>query len=350
MILPQTYSYVLALMILSVICLGSWASTFKMAGKWRFELFYFDFAIGLMIVALIYAFTFGNLGFDGFTFLDDLQHAGKRQWMFSFLAGLIFNFANMMLMAAVSVAGLSVSFPITVAIAVLVGTGINAVARPAGSPLLLLLGCLLLLTCVMVSAVSYRLKGVADHEALARQGRAKSTRRPSSIKGVALAVVAGVLMGSFTPFLDKARAGELGMGPYAIVTMFGLGVLFTTPIFNIFFMNLPVEGDPIDLSLFFTAKPKQHIYGLIGGAIWCTGMLAAMVAGSAPETAQGNPVLHFLLGQSWPLIAALWGVLVFGEARGGDSRIKIMTALMMVLFLCGLAIIAIAPIYMVGKS
>ena len=350
MILPQTYSYVLALMILSVICLGSWASTFKMAGKWRFELFYFDFAIGLMIAAVIYALTFGNLGFDGFTFLDDLQHAGKRQWMFSFLAGLIFNLANMLLVGAVSVAGLSVSFPITVAIAVLVGTGISAVVRPAGSPLLLLLGCLLLLTSVMVNAMSYRLKSIVQHEALARQGRAKSTRRPSAIKGVILAMAAGLLMGSFTPLLDKARAGEVGMGPYALVAMFALGVLFTTPIFNIFFMNLPVEGDPIDLSLFFTAKPKQHIYGLIGGIIWCTGMLAAIVAGSAPDTAQGNVVLHFLLGHSWPLIAALWGVLVFGEARAGDLRLKVMTALMMVLFLCGLAIIAIAPMYIVGKS
>src|SRR5690349_19072926 len=174
MILPQTYSYVLALMILSVICLGSWASTFKMAGKWRFELWYFDFAIGLMVVALIYAFTVGNLGFDGFSFLDDLQHAGKRQWMYSFLAGLIFNFANMLLTAAVSVAGLAVSFPISVAISMMVGIGMTSISRPVGSPLLVVLGCLLLLTSVAVSAMSYRLKGIAQHEALARAGQAKS--------------------------------------------------------------------------------------------------------------------------------------------------------------------------------
>src|SRR3954453_22129268 len=95
MILPQSYNAVLLLMILSLLCLGSWASTYKFAGKWRFELFYFDFAIGLGIAALIYAFTVGNLGFDGFSLLDDLQKAGKRQWVYGVLAGLIFNLGNM---------------------------------------------------------------------------------------------------------------------------------------------------------------------------------------------------------------------------------------------------------------
>src|SRR6516164_4212813 len=126
MILPQSYSAVMFLMILSLVCLGSWASAFKFAGKWRFELFYFDFAIGLLVAAAIYAFTVGNLGYDGFNFLDDLQHAGKRQWLFGFLAGVIFNFANMLLMAAVSVSGLAMAFPSAAATALLVSTAIGA--------------------------------------------------------------------------------------------------------------------------------------------------------------------------------------------------------------------------------
>src|SRR5215471_10476516 len=144
MILPQTYDVVLVLMILSLICLGSWASMFKLAGKWRFELFYFDFAVGLALAAVIFAFTVGNLGFDGFNFLDDLQHAGKRQWLFGFLAGVIFNFANMLLMAAVSVAGMSIAFPMCIAISVLVGTGIAALSHSLGNTMLVALGCLLL--------------------------------------------------------------------------------------------------------------------------------------------------------------------------------------------------------------
>jgi glucose uptake protein len=350
MILPQTYPVVLALMILSLLCLGSWASLFKMAGKWRFELFYFDFAIGLIVAALIYAFTVGNLGYDGFNFLDDLQHAGKRQWLFGFLAGVIFNFGNMLLMAAVSVTGLSVAFPMSIAMAILAGTGMAAISSSAGNGLLVGLGCLLLLMSLMISAISFNIMNRARHEALARAGKAKSTRRPSSAKGIVLALVSGALLGSFNPMLDKARTGEVGMGPYALATMFALGVFVTTPVFNIFFMNLPVEGDPIDFSSYFRSRGKQHFLGMIAGVIWLTGILAAMITLSVPEQIQGDSVQRFMLGQSWPILAALWGVLAFGETRGSDGRVKIMTVLMVVLFLCGLGMIAIGPVYIPGKS
>ncbi len=183
MILPQSYPAVLFLMVLSLVCLGSWATTFKFAGKWRFELFYFDFAVGLFLAAVLYAFTVGNFGFDGFNFLDDLQHAGKRQWMYGFLAGLIFNLGNMLLMAAVSVMGISLAFPMTAGIALLVGTGVGFASRASGNPMMLLLGCGLVLTSIIVTALLYRMIAVARHESLARSGHAKSTRRPNPIKG-----------------------------------------------------------------------------------------------------------------------------------------------------------------------
>ena len=350
MILPQTYEWVLAVMILSLICLGSWASTFKLAGKWRFELFYFDFAIGLILAAVIYGFTVGNLGFDGFSFLDDLMHAGKRQWLFGFLAGVIFNLANMLLMAAVSVAGMTISFPMTMGIAVLMATGLSAISHQAGNALLVGLGCLLLLASVVLNAASYRMIAFVRHEALARAGRAKSTRRPSSAKGILLALSSGVLMGSFSPLLEKASGGEIGMGPYALTGMFALGVFFTTPIFSIFFMNLPVEGEPLELSNMFSTSLSQHLLGILGGVIWCTGVLAAMIVASVPEQIQGGAVLRYMLRQAWPLVAALWGMLVFREFKGSDMAVKILGVLMMVLYLCGLGMIALAPIYVAGKG
>src|ERR1039458_1486705 len=134
MILPQSYSAVMFLMVLSLLCLGSWATAFKLGGKWRFEVFYLDFAIGLLLAAVVYAFTFGNLGYDGFNFMDDLQHAGKRQWMYVFMSGIIFNLGNMLLMGAVSVAGLAVAFPMGMGIAVLIGTVLGFAGKPAGNP------------------------------------------------------------------------------------------------------------------------------------------------------------------------------------------------------------------------
>jgi glucose uptake protein len=350
MILPQTYPQVLALMILSLLCLGSWAAMFKLAGKWRFELFYFPFALGVMVAVLIYSFTVGNLGYDGFNFLDDLQHAGKRQWMYAFLAGLIFNLANMLLMAAVSVMGMALAFPLAIGIAVLVTTGVSAILRTAGNPMLVTLGCVLLLTAVVVGSVAHRLIRVARHEELARAGQAKSTRRPGAIKGTLLALATGLLMGSFQPLVGKAADGEVGLGPYGLAAMFVLGMFISTPVFNIFLMNLPVEGEPVDFASFFASKPKQHVLGIIAGAIWCTGMLASLVASAAPPQMQGGPLEHYMLAQSWPLLAALWGMLAFGDLRSGDARAKIMGLLMLVLYVCGLAMIGLGPIYIAGKG
>jgi glucose uptake protein len=346
MILPQSYPVVLILMILSLLCLGSWASAFKFAGKWRFEMFYFDFAIGLMVAAIVYAFTVGNLGYDGFSFLDDLQHAGKRQWMFGVMAGMIFNLGNMLLMAAVSVAGLSVAFPMTMGISLLIGTLIGIIGKTSGNTLLVGLGSALLFTSVVVSVVIYRMMSVVKHEALARSGHAKSTRRPSPVKGIILALAAGILIGSFSGLLDKARLGDLGLGPYALSTVFAVGVFISSFVFNIFFMNLPVEGEPVDFGAYFSGRIKQHVWGLVSGMVWLTGILAAMVAISVPDPLQIPPLERYLFQEGAPVLAALWGMLVFREFKDNDFRVKALGALMLILFLCGLVMIGLAPIYM----
>jgi glucose uptake protein len=343
MILPQSYPAVLFLMVLSLLCLGSWASFFKLAGKWRFELFYLDFAIGLLLASVLFAFTVGNIGYDGFNFLDALQNAGKRQLMYVFVAGLVFNLGNMLLMAAVSVSGLAVAFPMGMGMALLVGTGLGIASRPAGNGMLLGLGCLLILTSIIVNAVSYRIIGVAKHEALARAGRAKSTRRPSPVKGIILALVAGLLIGGCLPLLEKAREGDLGLGPYGLGFVFAFGVFLSSFVYDIFFMNLPVEGDPLEFGSYLSSRLKQHLLGLASGFLWYTGMLSAWVCTSVPEAIQGGALLRFVLAQGAPILAALWGIVVFREFKTSDVRVKLMGTLMLVLFLCGLAMIGLAP-------
>jgi len=344
MILPQSNPAVLFLMVLSLLCLGSWASFFKLAGKWRFELFYLDFAIGLLLASVIFAFTVGNIGYDGFNFIDDLQHAGKRQWMYVFLAGLIFNLGNMLLMGAVSVAGLAVAFPMGMGVALLVGSGLGIAGRPAGNATLLGLGCLLILASIIVNAVSYRIMGVARHEALARAGHAKSTRRPSPLKGIVLALLAGLLIGGCTPLVEKARQGDLGLGPYAVGFVFAFGVFFSSFVYDIFFMNLPVEGDPAEFGWYLNGSLKQHLSGLASGFLWYTGIVSAWVCTSVPEAMQGAPLPRFLLAQGSPVLAALWGIVVFREFKNSDIRVKLMGTLMLVLFLCGLCMIGLAPL------
>jgi glucose uptake protein len=344
MILPQSYPAVLFLMVLSLLCLGSWASFFKFAGRWRFELFYLDFAMGLILASVIYAFTVGNIGYDGFNFLDDLQHAGKRQWLYVFIAGLIFNLGNMLLMAAVSVSGLAVAFPMGMGVALLLATTLGLAGRTAANTTLLLLGCLLIVTSIVLNAVSFQIMGVTRHEALARAGQAKSTRRPSPMKAVILAVLAGLLLGGFTPLVERARQGDLGLGPYSVGFIFALGVFFSSFVFDIFFMNLPVEGNPVEFGGYLNGGLKQHLYGVLSGLVWYTGMIAAWVCTSVPEEMQGSPILRYGLYHGAPVLAALWGILIFREFKDGDMRVKLTGTLMLVLYLCGMIILGLAPL------
>jgi len=345
MILPQTHVAVLFLAILSLLCWGSWANSYKFAGKWRFELYYFDFAVGVAVVAFLFAITVGNLGYDGFSFMDDLMHAGKRQWLYGFMGGVIFNLGNMILMSAISIGGMAMAFPVAAGVATIVGTGLAFAGGRMGSPALLFGGCALIAAAILCSALAYRFHAVLMHEELARAGKAASTRRPTSIKGIVLALVSGVLIGSFFPLVDKAREGDIGLGPYAIAAVFSVGVLLSTFVFNVFLMNLPVEGEPLEMLDVLKSTPKQHLLGLAGGALWCTGMVTNLTAAGAPTEVRLGTVAGYFLAQAFPIVAALWGILLWKEIKGADLRVKTLAALMLVFFACGLLVIAQALVH-----
>jgi glucose uptake protein len=345
MILPQTSTAVLILMLVSLFCWGSWANTFKLAGKWRFELYYMDFAMGFMLLALVFAFTFGNLGYDGFSLMDDLEHAGKRQWLFGFIAGVLFNLANMLLMSAMSITGMAVAFPIGIGVALIMSSFLSFVIRPSGNLMLLVFGCILIVGAIVVDAIAANIMAVARHEAIAKAGKAKSTRRPTAMKGVILALVSGLLMGSFFPMVQKATETEVGLGPFAVSVVFAVGVLLSTPVFGIFFMNLPVEGEPVEFSQYFKSKGKQHLMGWLGGALWCTALVAGFAVSASPQPLHPPPAVGYLLAQGYPLLAALWGLLVWKEFSGGGLRVRGMALVMLVLFTAGLALMAISPLY-----
>jgi len=367
MILPHTYPAILALMILSMLAWGSWANAYKLTGKWRFELFYFDYALGVLLTALVFAYTFGSLGIslssgpDGFSFWDDLMHAGKHQWLYAFLGGMVFNFANMLLVAAISVAGLAVAFPIVLGLALIVGVGLSYLTQPVGHAGMLFGGCALIACAIVVDVIAYRAMGLLRHEETARAGIAKSTRRGAPIKGVVLALVGGLLMGTFSPLVEIARQGEIGLGPYAVCVVFAFGVFVSTFVFNMFFMNLPVEGEPLDAFDYLKGRPKDHLFGLLGGIVWCAGATAAFVAvtasaelaapaaGVAAAPSPIGPALSYAIGQAATLIAALWGVLLWKEFKGADSRVKSLTAIMFVLFAVGLALVSLAPANAAGQ-
>ena len=348
MILPQTYLATLVLMILSMLCWGSWANTQKLTGKWRFELFYFDYAFGVLLAATIFALTLGTMGYDGLSFMDDLMHSGKRQWLFGFTGGVVFNLANMLLVAAISVAGLAVAFPVGIGMALIIGVVWNYALKPQGNPALLFSGCAIIVAAIVVDALAYRSLGLLRMEALAKAGKAKSTRRATSLKGVFLSMVAGLLMGCFFPLVVKGQESEVGLGPYAIGFVFAIGVFLSTFVFNLFFMNLPVQGAPVEMAEYFSGSLKKHALGWLGGAIWCTGTIASFVAASAPEEVHVGPAISYAIGQGATMVSALWGLLVWKEFAGADLKVKSLIVIMLALFVAGLVMVSVAPLFTIA--
>jgi len=344
MVLPQTYGAALLLIIVSMLCWGSWANTFKLAGKWRFELFYYDYSLGVLIAATIYALTLGNFGADGFGFVDDLAHAGKRQIFFGAVGGMVFNLANMLLVAAISLAGLSVAFPVGIGLALVIGVIWNYILKPQGNPTLLFSGAAIVAGAIIVDAFAYRALEAGKAAQLAKPGATQGQRKTTG-KGIVLSLLSGVLMGSFFPLVEMGKAGPLGMGPYAIGFVFALGVFLSTFVFNVFFMNFPIEGAPVAISGYFKGTRRQHLLGIVGGLIWATGTIANFVAASSPESVQVGPAISYAIGQGATMVSALWGLLVWKEFAGAVPRVRLLVAVMLILFVCGLGLVSMAPLY-----
>jgi glucose uptake protein len=341
MILPHTDTSVFLIMVLSLVCLGSWASLYKLAGKWRYELFYFDFAVGVFLACMICAFTLGSLGFDGFTVFDDAMNSYKRAWMFGFVAACIFNLANMLLLGAMSMTGMTVAFPMAYGVAFVIGalrTDLSGTAIPV-----LVAGCVLIVASIVCNAMAYGRSNTVRHEAAARAGMA-STRRPSPLKGIVLALVSGVLLGLFSPVLNRAQDPNTGLGPYAITMFFGLAVVVSTFVYNLFLINLPVEGEPLEILDYFHGSLKTHGTGFLAGIVFAAGLIAVLVCATPKgDIHPGSPAGGFLTF-SVPLIAALWGLLAWKEFRGGGGRAQFLAVAALILFAGGISALSLAPL------
>ena len=346
MILPATYNSALLLIILSMICWGSWANTFKLTGKWRFELFYYDFSVGVLLAGIVAAYTFGSMGED-LSFSDNLIIALRRNMAYAGAAGVVFNLANMLLVAAISVAGMAVAFPIGIGLALVVGVIWSYYLNSQGNAILLASGVVLIVGAIIVDAWAY--------SAYARQAQARAVKpsqarksAPAGPKGILLSLISGLLMGSFYPLVEMAKGGgpdNAGLGPYAVAFLFAIGVFLSTFIFNLYFLNLPVQGEALSMFDYFKGSLKQHVLGILGGLIWCTGAIANFVAASVPKTVQVGPAISYAVGQGATMVSALWGLLVWKEFAGASGKVKVLLTLMLILFLAGLIVVSIAPLY-----
>jgi glucose uptake protein len=351
MIFPASYTASLVLLVVSMVCWGSWANTQKAASKFRFELYYYDFAFGFVLLTVVAAFTLGSLNPSELTFQDNFLITGYRKMAYAVAAGLVFNLGNMLLAAAVSVAGMAVAFPMALGVALVIGTAWNLMFGTASSMLLSMGGAGLVMIALVIAGYAYssRLDAVYEQskkDALQIDPRSKAAKRsarpPSAARGIALGIIGGIALGLFQPLVESAREGDDGVAPYGLALLFAAGVLFATLVLGPFFFNFPVAGRPIRFRDYFAGTMRQHLLGLLGGLMGAAAILCSLLPAAASAANRVAPAPGYALAQGGTLLAALWGLLVWREFKGSSDRIRLLFLGVLVLYAAGIAVLSVA--------
>jgi len=332
MYIVPSYTLAIVFTVITMLCWGSWANTQKLAGKtWRFELFYWDYVIGILFLSLVSALLLGSFGENGRSFFADLQQAEWDNLSNAFLGGVVFNLANILLVAAIAVAGMSVAFPVGIGIALVFGVLINYIAAPYGDAVILFSGIGLITIAIILDAVAYN--------------KLTKNKKKVSTKGILLSICAGVLMALFYRFVASSMSSDFvnpvsgRLTPYTAVFIFAIGILASNFIFNTIFMKKPIEGEPVTYKQYFNGGLKFHSTGFLGGIIWCIGMSLNIIAAG-----KAGYAISYGLGQGATLIAALWGVFIWKEFSDAPKGTNMLLALMFVCFVIGLGLVVYAGI------
>ena len=330
MFIIETYSLAVIFCVMTMLAWGSWANTQKLAAKdWRFELFYWDYVLGIVLFASLFALTAGSIGEGGRPFLADLSQASNANIWSAVLGGILFNAANILLVAAITLAGMSVAFPVGIGLALVIGVIVNYMDAPVGNSTLLFGGVALIVLAILLNANAYR--KLAAHQ----------KRVPT--KGLVLAVVAGLLMGLFYKYVANAMFPDFmhpipgKLSPYTAVFLFALGILASNFIFNTVVMRKPFEGAPVSFKDYLSGTGKSHFMGVLGGVVWCIGMSFSILASD-----KAGPAISYGLGQGATVVAALWGIVIWKEFKGAPKGVGTMLGAMLVLYIAGLGLIIAA--------
>jgi glucose uptake protein len=313
MFVPTTFAAALTMTILSTICWGSFANTFKLTKNYRFELYYWDYAAGIFLISVILAVTMGQM--------RGLGGAAPLNILWAAVGGFIFNIANVLLIAGIEIVGLAIAFPISIGIALVEGVVLSYAIQPKGNAALLGAGVAMAVLAVITIGLAY--------------GQLGSANRTVSRKGVIICIISGLLMGTFAPFVTRSMTAAHPLTPYTVAVFFTLGAVICCFVFNTILMKKPLVGTPVGFSGYTAAPASYHALGLLGGAVWGVGTVFNFVAASLVGVA-----ISYAIGQASPMIAALWGVFVWREFRGSNAKAKLYLVAMFVSYVLALALIA----------
>jgi glucose uptake protein len=324
---PEIYTTTLALIIYSMLCWGSWVNVHRLCKNWRFELFYWDYICGILLCSLLVGVTLGRTDpASADSFFQNLGSASGRAILFALASGAIWNLANLLIFAAMYVAGLAVAFPVGIGLAIVIGSVLNYILRPVGNPWMLFGGIAMVCVAVVLDGVAYG-------------KRSPGTKVP--LKGVMLAGVGGVLMGLFYPLIVKATAGAGHLGPYSVGFVFAVGAVVSNFPINYAFMRRPVLGEPLTMKDYFAGSARAHFWGLVAGLVFQSGTIANYVASYAKMV---GPAASYAIGQGSSIVGTSWGVFVWKEFKSASPLAIRLLVLMFVFFIVGLVSIALAPV------
>ena len=328
MYIISSYPIAVLFCVITMLCWGSWANTQKLSSKkWPFQLFYWDYSAGILLITLLLAFTLGSIGQDGRSFITDLRQAEWKYLSDALIGGVIFNFANLLLVIAIDIAGMAIAFPIGIGIALVLGVITNYLDHPEGDPVMLFSGVFLIALAIIIDAFVYK--------NLPKKGS------QTTWKGILISLLAGIAMGFFYKFVAQSMSSDFvtpetgKLTPYTALVIFSIGLMLSNVVFNTLNMYKPLTGTPVEYKDYLgMGSLKLHLIGLLGGAIWGIGMSFSIIASE-----QAGPAIAYGLGQGATMVAAFWGVFIWKEFKELPPSKNWLITLMFICFILGLGLI-----------
>ncbi|MEE4192396.1 MAG: GRP family sugar transporter [Halieaceae bacterium] len=328
MFIVETYATAVALCFVTMLCWGSWANTQKLSSQeWRFQLFYWDYSLGVLLLSLLLAATLGSGGESGRPFLEDISQASGNALAMALLGGAVFNLANILLVVAIDIAGMAVAFPVGIGLALVIGVLVNYDPEQVHSPALLFIGVGLVVIAIILDAVIYR--------------RIPGEQASGVGKGLAVSMIAGITMGFFYRFVAQSMSFDFAspeaglLTPYSASVVFAIGLLVSNLLFLLPLMYRPITGESAPPGDYFSrGTPRLHLVGVLGGAIWATGFCFNIIAAG-----KAGYAVSYGLGQGATMVAAFWGVFIWKEFRNTPAGTERLIGAMFLCFLAGLGMI-----------
>lgn len=323
----------IVLCLITMLSWGSWANAQKFVTKSApLYVFYRDYVYGILIAALIMAFTLGSFGTQGRSVLDDIRQADLKYCLIALAGGVVFNIGNMLLTVGISMAGISVAMPVGTGLSLAIGLVINYLAEPKGSIPLLVAGGVTILGAMVFSSLAYR----------AKQKQDDSGDSSGNSKGIWIALAGGLVAGFFFRVTSESLASDLEspeaglLTPYTATALFALGLTISNPLIEQLVRRFVLSDKPGALP-YADTPAREHLAGLGGGLIWGVGLVALLLGAK-----QAGDAVSYGISQGATIVSVLWGLVIWKEFRGAPASAHRFLWLMGVTYVAGLLLIVMA--------